>query len=124
MDDQTRDIFNRKHLEKRRKELRKDGTAAEAVLWKHLQRRQMLGKKFRRQASVGPYIVDFYCPECRVVIELDGSPHDGFLPGEYDAQRTRYLEELGMRVIRFENRILYDNPDAVLETINQALWTT
>jgi very-short-patch-repair endonuclease len=121
MGDDAREIFNRKHLEKSRKELRNLGTAAEAVLWKYLQKRQILGKKFRRQASIGPYIVDFFCPECRLIIELDGAVHDGFLPGEYDAERTTYLEQLGLKVLRSENRILYDNPDAVLDTIKQAL---
>src|SRR5438309_9087686 len=85
MSEHLRGIFNRKRTEKRRKEMRNSGTAAEAMLWKHLQRRQILGKKFRRQEGIGPYIVDFYCPECRVIVELDGAPH---------------FEELGMKVIR------------------------
>jgi very-short-patch-repair endonuclease len=114
------EIFNRKPLKSRRKELRTKGTAAEAVLWKHLQKR-MLGKKFRRQESIGPYIVDFYCPECRLIVELDGAPHVGFLAGEYDDDRTKYLEQYGMKIIRFENRVLYDSPEAVLETIKQVL---
>ncbi len=75
MSEHLRGIFNRKRAEKRRKELRNSGTAAEATLWEHLQRRQILGKKFRRQEGIGPYIVDFYCPECRVIVELDGAPH-------------------------------------------------
>jgi very-short-patch-repair endonuclease len=121
MDDHTRGIFNRKRLERRRKELRKQGTPPEALLWKHLQKRRLMGKKFRRQESIGPYIVDFYCPECRVIVELDGAPHDQFLTGEYDAERTRYLEQYGMHVIRFENRSIYENLEAVLEEIRQTL---
>ena len=97
------------------------GTAAEAMLWKHLQRRQILGKKFRRQEGIGPYIVDFYCPECRVIVELDGAPHFEADKQEYDAERTNYLEELGMKVIRFENRALYEDTEWVLETIKQEL---
>jgi very-short-patch-repair endonuclease len=81
-----------------------------------------MGKKFRRQQSIGPYIVDFYCPECRVVVELDGAPHYWIVgTDEYDAERTKYLERYGMKVIRFENRILYKNPEVVLESIRQAL---
>jgi very-short-patch-repair endonuclease len=121
MDDRNRGLFSRKRLERRRRELRKEGTAAEAVLWKYLQGRQILGKKFRRQHSIGPYIVDFYCPECRVIVELDGAPHDEIVVAEYDAERTRFLEQYGMKVIRFENRILYENPETALETIRQAL---
>ena len=121
MEDRSRGLFNRKRLEKRRKELRKVGTAAEAVLWKYLQKRQLLSKKFRRQESIGPYIVDFYCPECRVIVELDGDPHDEIVVAEYDAERTKFLEQYGMKLIRFENRVLFENPEAVLETIRQAL---
>jgi very-short-patch-repair endonuclease len=121
MNDHLRGIFNLKRLENRRKELRKHGTSTEALLWKYLQKKQVLGKKFRRQASIGPYIVDFYCPECRVIVELDGAPHDEVLTAEYDSARTQYLEQYGMKVIRFENRLVADNPEAVLEAIRQAL---
>ena len=114
-------IYNTKSRQTRRKELRNSSTAAEAVLWRHLQRRQMLNKKFRRQYSIGPYIVDFYCPECRLVIELDGAPHFSFLANEYETRRTQYLQSLGLRVLRFENRAVYNNLEFVLETILDAL---
>jgi very-short-patch-repair endonuclease len=78
-----------------RKLLRKTLTPAEAVLWRRINGRQLLGKKFRRQHSVGRYIVDFYCPECRVAIELDGARHFSITIDEYERSRTRYLEELG-----------------------------
>jgi very-short-patch-repair endonuclease len=67
-----------------RKRLRKTLTPAEAALWRRLQGRQLLGKKFRRQHSVGRYIVDFYCPECRVAIELDGAGHFSITIDEYE----------------------------------------
>jgi len=110
-------IFNRKHLKTRRKELRTEGTAAEAVLWKQLHKRKLAGKKFRRQQSIGPYIVDFFCPECRLIVELDGAPHYGILDDNYEAERSAYLEQLGLKIIRFENRIILHNLEAVLETI-------
>jgi very-short-patch-repair endonuclease len=114
--------FNNKKLKSRRKELRSQGIAAEAVLWKYLQKRQVGGKKFRRQQSIGPYVVDFYCRECRVIVELDGARHYGQLGEEYEHERTRYLEhEFGMKILRFENRVLYESPEAVLETIKEAL---
>ena len=105
----------------RRRELRNNGTAAEAVLWKHLQRRQLLGKKFRRQHSINRYIVDFVCVECDIAIELDGAPHFSELGKEYEAERTRFLEAEGIVILRFENRILYQNIEAVLETIREAV---
>src|SRR6266480_5846198 len=96
-------LFNATKTKRTRKNLRQSSTAAEAVLWTYLQKRKLLGKKFRRQSSVGPYIVDFYCAECRLVVELDGAPHFGAAAGEYDEQRTEYLEKAGLTVIRFEN---------------------
>jgi len=104
-----------------RKDLRNSLTAAEAVLWQSLKGRQLLGKKFRRQVSIGSYIVDFYRAECGLINELDGERHFSMTIDAYEASRTRYLEEEGLRVIRFENKELYENLDGVLETIKQAL---
>ena len=120
-DSRSRTFFNLKSLKERRRELRNNCTAAEALLWKHLQKRQVLGKKFRRQHSIGPFIVDFYCPECRVIVELDGGVHDEYWVGEYDAARAKFLEENGMLELRFENNVVFDNIEAVLETIKVAL---
>jgi len=116
-----RGIYNITSKEDRRKELRNSLTVAEAVLWKYLKGRQLSGMKFRRQSSVGPYIVDFFCPKKRVVVELDGAPHFGPAAGDYDDRRTRYLEERGIKVIRFENKRLYKDLEAVLEEIRNAL---
>jgi very-short-patch-repair endonuclease len=100
-----------------RKILRNSSTAAEAVLWKCLQRRQLVGRKFRRQISIDRYIVDFYCAEKKLVIELDGDGHFSPNGGEYDDERTKFLEKQGLTVIRFENDELKENLDGVLETI-------
>ena len=110
-----------RHWNPRRKELRNNPTPAEELLWKWLRRKQLLGKKFRRQFSVGRYIVDFYCVECSLAVELDGARH--FEPGqkEYDAERTAYLESVGVRVLRFENQLLFQNLDSVLEVIREAV---
>ena len=116
-----RPIYNSALQAERRKELRHSMTAAEAVLWTKLQNKRMLRKKFRLQSGIGPYIVDFYCPECKLVIELDGAPHFGFFSPDYDAQRTSYLEGLGRKVIRFENKHVYRNIEGVLETIRNAI---
>ena len=104
-----------------RKILRNSSTPAEAVLWKCLQHRRLLGQKFRRQISIDKYIVDFYCPEKKLVIELDGDGH--FTPNgfDYDDARTTFLEKQGLTVIRFENEEVKDNLDGVLETIERYL---
>jgi len=108
-------------LKTRRKELRNNPTPAEAVLWKHLQRRQILGKKFRRQFSISRYIVDFFCVDCGIAIELDGASHFQELRADYESARTAYLTQLGIEVIRFENRDVHENLEAVLQTIQDAI---
>jgi len=113
--------YNTRSNKNFRKELRNSLTAAEAVLWQNLKGRQLLGKKFRRQISIGRYIVDFYCPEAGLIIELDGDRHFSITMDEYEARRTNYLEEEGLRIMRFENRELYDDLEGVLETIKEAL---
>lgn len=100
-----------------RRRLRKSLTPAEAFLWAHLKDRQLAGKKFRRQVSIGRYIVDFYCPECDLVVELDGAPHFSTTRDRYEEERTNYLAAQGVTVIRFENKDVFDNIDSVLEII-------
>jgi very-short-patch-repair endonuclease len=108
-------------LKARRKELRNNPTPAEAALWKHLQRRQILGKKFRRQFSIGRYIVDFFCVDCGLAVEVDGAPHFQDLKAEYEATRTAYLSKAGIQILRFENRDVHENVEGVLETIRDAI---
>ena len=114
-------LINIPPLKARRRDLRNNPTAAEATLWRYLQRRQILGKRFRRQYSIGRYIVDFFCVECDIAIELDGSPHFQELKAEYEAERTAFLEGLRIKLIRFENRTVHQNIEAVLETIREAI---
>src|SRR5262245_7764898 len=114
-------LINIPPLKSRRRELRNKPTPAEAALWQYLRRRQILGKKFRRQFSIGRYIVDFFCVECDIAIELDGAPHFAELGDEYDAERTTFLREQGIEIIRFENRVVHQNIEAVLETIRGAV---
>jgi len=121
MSNRKASLFNARSKKTNRTNLRQNSTAAEAVLWTYLQNRKLLGRKFRRQSSVGPYIVDFYCAACRLVIELDGAPHFAANADEYDQQRTEYLEKAGLRLIRFENADVRDNIEFVLETIKQSL---
>lgn len=110
-------IHNRKPLKEFRTELRNNLTAAEAVLWSSLQKRQLEGRKFRRQHSIGKYIVDFYCPAEKLVIELDGAGHYTPAGSDYDDERDAYLKSLGLNVLRFENNEVYNILEAVLEEI-------
>jgi very-short-patch-repair endonuclease len=112
-------IHNSKPLEPNRKELRNSLTPAEAFLWTHLKKRQLSGKKFRRQYSVGPYTLDFFCPEVRLAVELDGAPHFTIIGQELDAKKDRYLEEQGIVVLRFENREGFENLEWVLGVIRK-----
>ena len=114
-------IYNTTKSADHRTELRKSLTPAEAVLWKYLQKSQLLGKKFRRQFSIDRYIVDFFCPECRLAIELDGQGHFEIGADAYEAERTKYLENCGIRILRFENIVVFENLDAVLEAIKAAI---
>jgi very-short-patch-repair endonuclease len=116
-----RRTHNREDCLSRRRELRSSLTSAEASLWRNLKSSALDGKKFRRQHSIGPYIVDFYCPECRVIVELDGAKHYDVFGAEYDDHRTAYLESLGLRVIRFENRVVFEDVQRVLDTIRAVL---
>jgi very-short-patch-repair endonuclease len=110
-------INNKPALKPFRKKLRKRLTPAEATLWKFLQRSQLEGRKFRRQHSVGNYILDFYCPEEKLCVELDGAGHFTDAGIEYDKERTAYLNSLNINVVRFENKMVFKSLEAVLEEI-------
>jgi very-short-patch-repair endonuclease len=110
-------IHNEKRLKAIRRALRNETTSAEAELWKYLQKSQLKGRKFRRQHSIGPYVVDFYCPVEKLAVELDGEPHNAPNRRDYDSEREAYLQAQGVRVVRFENRVVFENIDVVLEGI-------
>ncbi|MBC7391167.1 MAG: endonuclease domain-containing protein [Opitutaceae bacterium] len=112
-------LNNLPKLKTRRTELRKALTPAEATLWKHLQNSQFEGKKFRRQHSVGNYILDFYCPSEKLAVELDGAGHFTEEGVEYDEKRTEFLKSIGIKVIRFENENVFKCLDHVLEEIKR-----
>jgi very-short-patch-repair endonuclease len=94
-------------------------TPAEARLWSILKGKQIDGRKFRRQQSLGSYLVDFYCPAESLVIELDGEVHNDGMRREYDANRQKFLQELGLRVIRFENRQVFEDMENVIACIRR-----
>ena len=111
--------FNRKNLKERRKNLRNNPTQAEAFLWGYLKNSQLDGRKFRRQSSIRNFIVDFYCPEERLVIELDGDFHFDEKVIKDDERRSKILEREGLKVIRFENQEILLNLESVLTKIKR-----
>jgi leucyl-tRNA synthetase len=113
-------IHNIQRLLERRKELRKNQTPQEERLWWYL-RDKRLGIKFRRQHSVGGYILDFYCKEKRLIIEIDGGIHLQKENKEYDEVRDKYFEELGYKTLRFTNNEVENNIKKVLEKIKSHL---
>jgi very-short-patch-repair endonuclease len=112
-------IFNKKELESRRKELRNNSTYAEVFFWQQIKKGQLEGRKFKRQTSIESYIVDFYCPKEKIVVELDGGVHFNEEARKYDKERTEYLESIGLRVIRFENQDVLKNTEYVMNTIKK-----
>jgi len=108
---------NLKCMKNFRQLLRNKGTHAEAVLWKLLRNRQLAGRKFRRQHSIGNFILDFYCPQEKLCIELDGQPHFTQSGKFRDLEKTGYLETLGISILRFENKLVFENLETVLNTI-------
>lgn len=112
-------IHTLKHLKTFRKELREQMTPAEAFLWSQLKARQFEGKRFTRQHSIENFIVDFYCASEKLIIELDGQVHFNPEAQAYDKGRTARLNELGFKVIRFENKMVFDLLPSVLAEIKE-----
>ena len=108
-------------MKERARFMRQQPTQAEAILWKRLRKRQLNGHHFRRQHPIVRFIVDFYCAEAKLVVEVDGSVHGQPGHDEYDAERQEFLEELGLRVLRFSNVEVVTETDEVLNAIVEAL---
>ena len=102
------------------KSMRHTATDAEKFMWQLLRSKRFMNLKFRRQHVIKPYIVDFYCHEIGLVIELDGSQHGMDDAIEYDAERTKFLEALGLTVVRFWNHDVLSRKDVVLEDLWRA----
>ena len=111
-------MINPKLLEFARN-MRHSSTDAESLMWQILRARRFMDLKFRRQHVIQPYIVDFYCHEIGLVIELDGSQHGTDDAVEYDAERTKFLEALGLMVVRYWNHDVLGRTDVVLEDLWQ-----
>ncbi|HXU83708.1 MAG TPA: endonuclease domain-containing protein [Polyangia bacterium] len=107
-------------LEQRR-DLRRESTSAEAVLWRLLRRRKVAGLKFRRQHPFGRYVLDFYCAQHRLAIELDGGQHFLMAGRAYDGRRDAYLISRGLTVLRFGTDLVFRDRGQVLRAIAVAV---
>jgi very-short-patch-repair endonuclease len=110
-------LYNNPELKDRRKALRKDQTDTERIVWSVLRNKQCNGLKFFRQFSVGPYILDFYCPKKRLAIEIDGGQHAKADRQEYDEIRTQYLLQNNIIELRFWNNEVLENLEGVYDRI-------
>ena len=110
-------ISNKIEIKERTQDLRKNSTKAEKVLWEYLSNKKFENLKFRRQHSFGYYIVDFYCKEKKLLIEIDGDSHYTKNTIIYDNIRTKFLVSLNSKVIRFTNSEIIENIEQVLNTI-------
>ncbi|XWN37335.1 MAG: endonuclease domain-containing protein [Balneola sp.] len=105
----------RKDLIEKARKLRKNSTPGEIELWKLVKNKQVMGYQFRRQRPIKNYIVDFFCKELRLAIEIDGSSHDYKV--QYDQKRQEKLEELGITFLRFSEKDTKENPDHIVNEI-------
>ncbi|WP_460950124.1 endonuclease domain-containing protein [Spirosoma daeguense] len=112
-------LNNLKILKPIRQSLRNDATEAEKQLWQSLKGSQLAGRKFRRQHSVGYFILDFYCPSEQLTIELDGHIHDTSEVKIYDSERQKAIETLGIKILRFRNDDVFQRIDYVLKVIEE-----
>ncbi len=109
-------------MTERARDLRREATFPERLLWSRLRDGQLEGTRFRRQHVIGPYVADFYCAKHNLVIELDGHSHD--TTAQADLRREEYLKEQGCRIVRFRNDEVIENIDGVLDAISNAVAET
>ena len=109
------------HLKARARELRGKMTESERLLWSTLRRKRVLGVQFSRQKPIGEYIVDFYAPRAKLVVEVDGSQHLQANHARKDAERDAYLEDMGLKVLRFNSRQVLTQTDGVVQAIADAV---
>jgi len=114
-------LFNNTTFKTRRSQLRKNFTDAERKLWNHLRNKQIEQTKWYRQYSISFYILDFYCPQYHLCIELDGGQHGEVDHEQYDKIRTEFLKKQNVRVLRFWNNEVLQNIEGVVEKIREEI---
>jgi very-short-patch-repair endonuclease len=110
-------LYYNRRLKHTARTLRKNMTQSEILLWSRIRRKQLKGYQFYRQKTIGNYIVDFYCPSARLIIEVDGSQHYEPEGIRKDKIRDEYLRRLGFQVLRFPSTEVFINLDGVVEDI-------
>ena len=110
-------LFNQTSEKLKRRELRSNITKAEAIVWQKLRCKQIENCKFRNQYSVDRFVLDFYSPEIKLAIEIDGESHFQEGVAQYDEERQIFIESAGIKFLRFTNKDVYENLNGVLETI-------
>jgi very-short-patch-repair endonuclease len=115
------DLFNKSSMKEIRRGLRQASTESEALLWEELRGRKFLGVKFKRQFSIGSFVVDFYCSSHELIIEVDGSVHEDPVVQQNDKDRQEALESLGLSMLRVTNHDVMNNMDDVLTKIKMRL---
>ncbi len=113
-----RTVFNLEPQKRKRRNLRNRATVAERILWQKI-RNSQIGYKFRRQHGIKQYIVDFYCPKLKLVVEIDGDTHSTNEEIIYDYKRQKVIENLGLKVKRYNNSDIKKNAEAVLEDLQR-----
>ncbi len=112
-------VYNKKEMTKTRKALRNSMPKAEVILWSHLKGKQFRELKFRRQYSIGHYVVDFFCPKIRLVIELDGESHLSKTQRIRDKTRQKIIEKTGIKILRYYNTDIYENIEGVFTDLGK-----
>lgn len=112
--------YNKKSEQEKRRILRKNMTYCEKIVWLHLKKRQ-LGYRFLRQYCVDHFVIDFYCPELKLAVELDGDVHEIPEQKEYDTDRQKYLEKFGIKFIRIKNEEFLGNPNKAFDRKEKAI---
>ena len=102
----------------KRKTLRRNAPQQEGILWQYVKNRKINNQKFKRQYSIGRYVVDFYCPALKLVIEIDGDYHLQESVKKYDTERQNFMESMDINCLRFSNRDIEENIDVVINKIS------
>ena len=110
---------NKKEYLKIRKTLRNNLTPAEATIWKYIKNKRICNAQWRRQFSIGKYILDFYCPAAKLAIELDGNGHYKIEGDRYDYERENFISRKGIKIIRYENCEVWNSLELIIERIEK-----
>ena len=112
--------YNKKSEQEKRRSLRNKMTYCEKIVWLHLRKKQ-LGYRFLRQYSVDHFVIDFYCHELKLAVELDGDIHEILEQKEYDKARQKYLEAFGIKFVRIKNEEFLGNPNKAFQKIEKTI---